>query len=360
MPLNQLPELGPGVCVLLFAFDVSRSIDLAQAAQSISRLGIPGARPRDFEFNRTPLRVRLECAPLSCGDAESRSHADLTIFDFGSISVRFEIPIASPLEALAMTGHEPSLSGQAQRAAAALVARSCAALGPALRAASTSPIVEEYTIYNWRTPDGVEAEAFALAHAASFAGLLRRELGPLAREEIEDAMSARVSYSPRDIAVIDWNATVLLADEPGDTAVVLEYANLELMELRYLDDRLDADLDLAYDLTTRARARVPLFSRQRTEAMRRIGRLEVDSAVLFEEVNNALKLLGDQHLARVYRAASRRFHLAEWDASISRKLRTLDRIHDRLSQEHSTRRGEALEWIIIALIAFEVVMSFVR
>ena len=39
--------------------------------------------------------------------------------------------------------------------------------------------------------------------------------------------------------------------------------------------------------------------------------MQVESAVLFEGVNNALKLLGDQYLARVYRLASQRFHLEE-------------------------------------------------
>jgi hypothetical protein len=45
--------------------------------------------------------------------------------------------------------------------------------------------------------------------------------------------------------------------------------------------------------------------------LHRVAQMQVDSAMLFEGVNNALKLLGDQYLARVYRLASQRFHLEE-------------------------------------------------
>ena len=91
----------------------------------------------------------------------------------------------------------------------------------------------------------------------------------------------------------------------------------------------------------------------------RIGRLQADNAVLFEGVNNALKLLGDQYLARLYRAVSSRFHLEEWDASIARKLQTLRSIYGQLANLAGTRRSETLEWIIIVLIAVSIAMYFV-
>jgi len=85
----------------------------------------------------------------------------------------------------------------------------------------------------------------------------------------------------------------------------------------------------------------------------------MESAMLFEGVNNAIKLLGDQYLARVYRHAAQRLHLAEWDASILRKLATLESIYEKLSDRQTNRRMETLEWIIIALIAFEIAMSVI-
>ena len=76
-------------------------------------------------------------------------------------------------------------------------------------------------------------------------------------------------------------------------------------------------------------------------------------------MNNALKLLGDQFLARVYRLASQRLHIPDWDASILRKLQTVESLYSKLSDFQNTRRLELLEWIIILLIAISIGIAFV-
>src|SRR5206468_4360360 len=128
---------------------------------------------------------------------------------------------------------------------------------------------------------------------------------------------------------------------------------------RYLDQQLDVALEQAYEALPRQtwwRLALPGAS---GPDLRRIGTLQVESAVLFEGVNNALKLLGDQYLARVYRLVSERFHLADWDASILRKLETLESIYQKMSDFAGTRRMEALEWIIIVLITLSIVLPLV-
>jgi hypothetical protein len=91
--------------------------------------------------------------------------------------------------------------------------------------------------------------------------------------------------------------------------------------------------------------------------LRRLAELQVDNAIIFEGVNNTLKLLGDQYLARVYALINKRFHLDEWDTSILRKLQTLDSIYDKISDEAGSRRMEILELVIIVLIAFSIVLQ---
>jgi hypothetical protein len=94
--------------------------------------------------------------------------------------------------------------------------------------------------------------------------------------------------------------------------------------------------------------------------LRKIARLQVDSAILYEAVENALKLLGDQYLARIYSLASQRFHLPDWNSSIRRKLDTLDSIYQKVSDRAAQRRSETLDMIIIALIVTEIVMSLAQ
>jgi uncharacterized Rmd1/YagE family protein len=54
-----------------------------------------------------------------------------------------------------------------------------------------------------------------------------------------------------------------------------------------------------------------------------------------------------------------RFHLTEWDASILRKLETLESIYQKISDQVVNSRMEILEWIIIALIVIEIILPFV-
>jgi uncharacterized Rmd1/YagE family protein len=51
-------------------------------------------------------------------------------------------------------------------------------------------------------------------------------------------------------------------------------------------------------------------------------------------------------------------HLEAWDASILRKLETLESIYGKMSDRATTRRMEVLEWIIIVLIAVSIAVSF--
>jgi hypothetical protein len=100
-------------------------------------------------------------------------------------------------------------------------------------------------------------------------------------------------------------------------------------------------------------------SRANLANLREIAQWQVDSAILFEGVNNVLKLLGDQYLARVYRLTAQRFHLTEWDSSILRKLETLESIYEKISDQIVTRRMEVLEWIIIILFVISIVLPFI-
>jgi hypothetical protein len=139
---------------------------------------------------------------------------------------------------------------------------------------------------------------------------------------------------------------------------VLEFANVELLEMRILDEQLDTALDKGYEALTRTPRLVPLPGVHDQDTTY-IAQLQVDGALLFERVTNTLKLLGDQYLARVYRLAAQRFHLEDWDASILRKLDTLESLYDKMSNRATTRRMEVLEWIIIVLIALSIAVSFV-
>lgn len=352
----------------MFAFDLGFGIDLDKAQACLSgegarRGGIrPGQRaPRYVQYEPEPLRVTRPITSRSIAGFTCEGVIGIVFYDFGAVSLTWRFPIAGTLDQLrplakALYENEAMLD-ESRHIAMALLAR----IRPAVDRPGLVNLFEDYILWHAHTWEGnAPAEDLVLAHAASAAKLIRAEDADLSPAEIAEALSVRVSYTTHDTAVIDWNASLLLGPEQDDALAVLEFANVEMLEMRFLDGQLDNALARAHEAAQRRPRLSGLLSYRTAGDLRRIASFQVDSALLFEGVNNALKLVGDQYLARVYRFACQRLHLPEWDASILRKLGTLETIYDKVQDRQSARRMEVLEWIVILLIAFEVVMSFVR
>lgn len=363
MPVSPVAS---GTCHLLFAYDVALGIDLDAAASLCSQseredLSRKRRTPSSFQYRPAPLRVVLDGEPVKVAGFATLPRIEVTLFDFGAASVNYQIPLDTPLEELlalsdALYENAELLTDSRKRVADLLWT-----IRDAVDRPSIADFVEDYAIYQIErlSPAVPTPDALIAAHRHLLARVLRSEPGDLSESEIQDALAARLSYTPDEATIIDWNASIVLCQEDADDArAVLEYANVELLELRHLDDQLDDVLDRSREQLIRLGRwwRMVLPS---DRAVRRIAELQMDNALLFEGVNNALKLIGDQYLARLYRLASARLHLPEWDASILRKLETAQSIYQKLSDRQATRRMEALEWIIIILIALSTVLAFV-
>lgn len=153
----------------------------------------------------------------------------------------------------------------------------------------------------------------------------------------------------------------MILDRDGDDVrAVLEFANVELLEMRYLDQKLDRALNQAYETSSKRRVNLFRLRGYYSADLRSAAELQVDNALIFEGVNNTLKLLGDQYLARVYRIVNKRFHLDEWDSSILRKLQSLESFYEKISDQGLNRRMEILEWVIVILIAGSIGLELIK
>jgi hypothetical protein len=354
-----------GICHALFAYDVGLSIDLDEAARRITALTERAAlrhtrrAAKYFQYRPAPLRVIQDGSPLAVGAFATSGTVELVLYDFGAVSVVYRLgfrgPLADLVDLSAGVHDDDVLIADARQRVEALLA----AVASAVAHPHIGESVESYAVFQVLrcTPQRVAAELYT-AHAQEMAQLLRAERELLSAQEVEDAVACRISYGRDDVTLVDWDAAVVFASDAEDVLAVLEFGNVELLEMRALDQRLDDALDRAYEVLSHAPWRgFPIPGRSRAE-LRTVGQMQVDSAILFEGVNNALKLLGDQYLARLYGLVCRRFHLAEWDASILRKLGTLESIYQKLADRVSNFRMEALEWTIVVLIAVSIVLPF--
>jgi len=350
-----------GTGYLYFAYDVGQVIDLDAAAHLLTVPAEPAVvrhrrpAPRYFQYEEPPLRVRLGVPALPIGGRSTHEGAEAVLFDFGAASIRYTVPLEGPFEGLI------PLSAAMEEETGPLVEDAklrITGLLEAVRAAVTNPhlaaLAEDYVVYRIAELDPPTLPADLLgAHGAELARILRGERAELSADEVQDALSARIAYGVSDLTLVDWNAALVFDEDAEDACSVLEYVNTQLLEMRLLDGKLDRSLDRCYEAVSSKRFRLPFVPLD----VRRIGRMQVDGALLYERVRNALKLLGDQYLSRLYRLAAGRFHLAEWHGSIQRKLEAIESVYGKLFDRASTRRMEFLEWMIVLLILVDVVLS---
>ncbi len=351
-----------GTGYALFAYDIGLSVNIDEAERRIAagtergRIRHKARAPQYFEYHPAPLRLTQEGSTLAIGSSRSSPLVELMVYDFGAVTITYRFALDGPFEPLLDLSESLYENDRLLVESRARVEQLIQAIKPAIERPSLAPEVEDYIVfsiesYTWTgdAPPWISLET-ELAH------VLRGERAPLSPQETQDAMACHISFGWEDAALIDWHAAVLFGKDMDDVRAVLEFANVELLEMRILDNQLDQALDQAYETLSRKPPFLP-FPGSSEKDTTYIAQLQVDSALLFERVTNTLKLFGDQYLARVYRLASQRFHLEEWDASILRKLDTLNSIYGKMSDRAAVRRMELLEWIIIVLIALSIVVS---
>jgi hypothetical protein len=234
-------------------------------------------------------------------------------------------------------------------------------LGRAVHRTRIAEFTEEYAIVGIREGTGeLAAAAFCDRNTDRIAGILRPDAGQLSTEEVADATRVRISFGPSDVTIVDWDAAFVLDPDPEDVRAVLEFANVQLLEMRWLDLQLDDAIERSYQLLGRRQGWRAVVPRALSADLNQVAALQLESAVMLERVSNALKVFGEEYLARIYRLAADRFQLADLDATITRKLATIESIYQKLSDRASGIRMEILEWVVILLIATEIVLGLVR
>lgn len=346
------------------AIDLGFAIDLERAERlmSVDPIQQTFKRPRRAteasQLQRHSLRLAQSGFPVEIGKFRTVGPVDIVLWEFGAATIAYQIPIDAQLSDLVglsdqLWDHAGLIEDARKRAEHLLQT-----IRPAVDKPLLGDRMEDYVVFEVRLPDGEPVSDLWSKHASVTASILRAEPLPLSDQEVAEALSLRCAYLPDEIALIDWFAALLVGDDMEDERLVLELTVAELLELRTLDEQLDRGVDAAYNVLRRKRTWLDSM-RIRGVDLAEISQIQADAAVLFEGVDNALKLLGDQYLARLYRVASERFHLPQWDAAIERKLRVLDGMYEKLTTRVSSRRFELLEIVIIVLIAISTVLPFV-
>lgn len=353
-----------GQLAAMFAFDIGYEVDLdklgtLRATTPMQPISRKKHTPPYLQYTSPPRIVTLD--PVA-GPSGREGMVQVVFFSFGAVSFSYRWPIVEEdrldLERLPLLGQqlgELNLEVDARLRIDRLVSE----VGAAIVRPAISPLVEDYYLFILqRLEPSITAEEFIELHGRTLAQTLRFDTIPLSRTHVEEAISQRISYYENDLVLIDWNASIIIDRDFEDTVNVLELLNVELLEARYIDALLDGRI-AGFSELARRRMEFPIpFRRPYKKAMREMAELRLESVLLSERVQNALKLVGDLYLARVHDAALRRFDLREWDQMIDRKLEIVTGLYELLSDRVYTVQSQTLEMIIVLLILVELFVAF--
>jgi hypothetical protein len=354
-----------GQLIGLFSFDVGDEIDIERALHLV-----PGATttstdrrraaPAYVGHRRPPLRAPLGERTVPLGTEQVTARASVVVHEVGAVTVQLAMPLDCELAALPNLTATLTGAGPLEDVARALLDELRPHLAPAVTAATTTDMVEDYYVVqvDHVVPALTIRELLAFARQP-LARALRCEITELVDAEVDDALRTQLSYYPDDLIVTDWNVAVVIDPEHTAAIEVLEYLNVQLLELRYFDARLDRQLADTYGAATLRATRIPLLNGPYRRLLDELGTLRLDVASNVERLHNAFKLGGDLYLTKLYARTAERLGLATWEASVQQKLDLLHQRYNVLAERANVARSEALELTIVVLIVIELVLLLV-
>ena len=360
-------RVASGHMFFFHAYDAGFEIALEEAralCEASDAPGIAGLRPAPahLQYRPRPLTVPAGPVPVPVSGKTFRLDATVKIFDFGVLSVTLTLPV----EDLAMDEYAEvalSLASESgvEKAARDTAQRLFERIRPAVSRPMFADLVEDYCVWHVGGFSPASSGTDALARLPrEIARLLTLERGELSEAAVAEIVRIPIRYFDNDLFLAEWNAAFVYDPKFQDTAEVLEFLNVQVLELRFFDRLLHEAIEGVSE-ELRPRRRLFHFLQDPYEVpLRKLSGIRTDVSLIRERIYNALKFVGDAYLARVYEEARRKVGAEKHEGTVRDQLATLTDIYTVLNNQAQAARAETLELIIILLIAIEIVMGLLR
>ncbi len=348
-------------------FDVADTIDLEGCRVSIStggadirRLSLRREGSEFIQLSDPPVLVDLGSHMLSATTQNYEVKVSAALFHHGAISISVRVPVAkgSNLDELIPVADEVYDSKSVDALALEEVGKLRKLLAHHFEAPHLWEKNEGYTVIFVRELEG-KPTAEDVLKSPGLARLLLGEKETLSLAEEREVLEHHFSYTPYDLAIVEWNSAFVYEPSGSEDIVdLLEIANAQLLELRYFDAVLDTELARMYDVVGQKQA--SLLSSPYKRLARELMQTLIELSEFIERVENSLKIVGDVYLARVYEAAMTELRIVRWTEQVTRKHRLLQQAYGLLKGETDTGRALTLETMVVLLILFEILMALFR
>ena len=360
-------RVASGHLYFFYAYDAGFEIALEEAralCEASDSPGIAGLRPAPahLQYRPKPLTVAAGTVPVTVSGKTFPLEATMKIFDFGALSVTLTLPLENlPLDdyaevALSLAS-EDGMEKSARNAALGLFGR----IRPAVSRPMFAGLVEDYRMWHVGAfSPGLSGTEALTRIPREIARLLTLERGELSEAAVAEIVRTPIRYFENDLFLAEWNAAFVYDPKFKDTAEVLEFLNIQVLELRFFDHLLHEAIEGVSEELLPRRRHFHVLHDPYEVPLRKLSGIRTDVSLIRERIFNALKLVGDAYLARVYEEARRKVGAEKHEGTVRDQLATLTDIYTVLHNQAAAGRAETLELVIILLIAIEIVMGLLR
>ncbi len=353
-----------GHLFFFYAFEAGFEIDLEKArtlCEASDAPGIAGLRPSPphLQYRPKPLVVPAGTVEADAGGTRRRLDAAVKIFDFGALSVTLTLSVRDlPWDEYRSAALALSAGTGLEISARTTVERVFERVRPAVSRPMLSDLVEEYSLWHVSEFSPPMTGTQALSELPQdLARLLTLEEGTFSEAAIAEILRSPIRYFDNDLFLADWCASFAYDPRFQDTVEVLEFLNVQLLELRFFDRILHDAIDVTSEELRPRRRLFHILHDPYEKPLHKLSQISTDVSLVRERIYNALTLVGDAYLARVYEEARRKVGAEKHEGSVRDKLAVLTEIYTVLNNQAQAARAETLELIIILLIAIEIVMG---
>jgi hypothetical protein len=338
-------------------YDIGREIDLDWLEKALAqnyftaRASFVRVKPKSIMLEEPPLTIQMHPMRVERDGRPFEFTVVARVYDIGVISFCF---IFENRNAGIAELEEIAFLFAGQEGLTEFYEQYLKTLGeiirPHIKGFAINPdFYEDYTIYvTDRRDDSIDPVALLIGE--------KTNISPQMREEI---VKNSLSYTTDDLAILSWDSALLCNPEsPTDLIDLIEFANVQVLELRYYDRELTREMEKMYDDIEHA-DRLSAFRRghQYHAIMVKLMETSAEISEIIEKVDNLIKVTEDVYYARVYATALKVLRSSQWSESVSRKIEVIQENYSMLSDEVRIQHSNFLEWVIIILIALEFVLA---
>ena len=339
------------VCEEIRLEELRRILDAKRTEPSFKH-----ATPEYVRFENPPVVETLDPILLSSGE---KVQPQVKYYDYGVVSVLIELPFEGDWPSLAELAARWVPSSELERHAEEVVRGRVQKIGPALVRRYDQWLGEDYYVFLLNQVEGRPLGAELLReHGSQIAQIVCGERSELAQAEKDDVLQASLSYYPRDLIVIGWNASLIYDTYSGaETSVqILEYVNSQLLEFRHYDELLTRELASVY---ASLKHHAGLWKRwQMRQEASRLNTVAVEVTDLVERCDTAIKFVSDMFSARLYRLAVSKVGVPEYKNLVNEKLKMSENLYRFLIEEFHHSRGFVLELMVVIILIIDLIYLF--